>query len=269
MPVGTAINENELKQVRAKFDTLLEAMEPSLQDEDKSYLEKAYSLAVDAHNYQRRKSGEPYIFHPIEVARICFEEIGLGPTAIVCALLHDVVEDTPVTLEDIKEQFGPKVTVIVDGLTKLDGTYDIDVSDSPQAENFKKVLSTLIVDVRVVLIKMADRLHNLRTIDAQAKHKQLKIAAETEYIYTPLAHRLGLYNIKTEFQDICLRITDSVILTRQEISTLKSLSNHWTMNSSISECHSGFWAGVKRYLLYTIRSRRIRSRLRRSLIFLL
>ncbi|MBK7634418.1 MAG: bifunctional (p)ppGpp synthetase/guanosine-3',5'-bis(diphosphate) 3'-pyrophosphohydrolase [Saprospiraceae bacterium] len=216
MPVGTAINENELKQVRAKFDTLLEAMEPSLQDEDKSYLEKAYSLAVDAHNYQRRKSGEPYIFHPIEVARICFEEIGLGPTAIVCALLHDVVEDTPVTLEDIKEQFGPKVTVIVDGLTKLDGTYDIDVSDSPQAENFKKVLSTLIVDVRVVLIKMADRLHNLRTIDAQAKHKQLKIAAETEYIYTPLAHRLGLYNIKTEFQDICLRITDPQ--TYEEIS---------------------------------------------------
>jgi guanosine-3',5'-bis(diphosphate) 3'-pyrophosphohydrolase len=216
MPVGTAINENELKQVRAKFDTLLEVMEPSLQDGDKSYLEKAYNLAVDAHKYQRRKSGEPYIFHPIEVARICFEEIGLGPTAIVCALLHDVVEDTPVTLEDIKEQFGPKVTVIVDGLTKLDGTYDIDVSESPQAENFKKVLSTLIVDVRVVLIKMADRLHNLRTIDAQAKHKQLKIAAETEYIYTPLAHRLGLYNIKTEFQDICLRITDPQ--TYEEIS---------------------------------------------------
>ena len=208
MPVGTAINDSELKQVRAKFDALMDVMEPSLQDEDRSYLEKAYNLAVDAHKYQRRKSGEPYIFHPIEVARICFEEIGLGPTAIVCALLHDVVEDTPVTLEEIKEQFGPKVTIIVDGLTKLDGTYNLDNTESPQAENFKKVLSTLVVDVRVVLIKMADRLHNLRTIDAQAKHKQLKIAAETEYIYTPLAHRLGLYNIKTEFQDICLRITD-------------------------------------------------------------
>ena len=208
MPVGVAINENELKQVRAKFDALLEVMEPSLQDEDKSYLEKAYELSVDAHKYQWRKSGEPYILHPIEVSRICFEEIGLGPTAVICALLHDVVEDTPVTLSEIQQIFGPKVSVIVDGLTKLDGTYNIDNVESPQAENFKKVLSTLVVDVRVVLIKMADRLHNLRTISAQAKHKQLKIAAETEYIYTPLAHRLGLYNIKTEFQDICLKITD-------------------------------------------------------------
>ncbi len=208
MPVGVAINEEEIKQVRAKFDTLLQMMEHSLQDEDRSDLEKAFELAVDAHKFQRRKSGEPYIFHPIEVARICFEEIGLGPTAVICALLHDVVEDTPVTLADITKQFGPKVGIIVDGLTKLDGTYNLDNVESPQAENFKKVLSTLVVDVRVVLIKMADRLHNLRTINAQAKHKQLKIAAETEYIYTPLAHRLGLYNIKTEFQDICLKITD-------------------------------------------------------------
>lgn len=216
MPVGVAINEDELKQVRAKFDMLLKLMEQSLQDEDRILVEKAYDMAVDAHKYQRRKSGEPYIFHPIEVARICFEEIGLGPTAVVCALLHDVVEDTPVTLQEITETFGPKVSVIVDGLTKLDGTYNTDDVESPQAENFKKVLSTLVVDVRVVLIKMADRLHNLRTIDAQPKHKQLKIAAETEYIYTPLAHRLGLYNIKTEFQDICLKITDPEMY--QEIS---------------------------------------------------
>lgn len=208
MPVGVAINDEEIKQVRAKFDVLLQLMEHSLQHEDKADLEKAFELAVDAHKFQRRKSGEPYIFHPIEVARICFEEIGLGPTAVICALLHDVVEDTPVTLMDITKQFGPKVSVIVDGLTKLDGTYNLENVESPQAENFKKVLSTLVVDVRVVLIKMADRLHNLRTISAQAKHKQLKIAAETEYIYTPLAHRLGLYNIKTEFQDICLKITD-------------------------------------------------------------
>ena len=216
MPVGVAINEDELKQVRAKFDVLLKLMEQSLQDEDRILVEKAYDMAVDAHKYQRRKSGEPYIFHPIEVARICFEEIGLGPTAVVCALLHDVVEDTPVTLQEITETFGPKVSVIVDGLTKLDGTYNTDDVESPQAENFKKVLSTLVVDVRVVLIKMADRLHNLRTIDAQPKHKQLKIAAETEYIYTPLAHRLGLYNIKTEFHDICLKITDPEMY--QEIS---------------------------------------------------
>lgn len=216
MPVGVAINEDELKQVRGKFDALLKVMERSLQDEDRNLLEKAYELAVDAHKFQRRKSGEPYIFHPIEVARICFEEIGLGPTAVICALLHDVVEDTPVTLQEITGLFGTKVSIIVDGLTKLDGTYNTDDVESPQAENFKKVLSTLVVDVRVVLIKMADRLHNLRTIDAQPKHKQLKIAAETEYIYTPLAHRLGLYNIKTEFQDICLKITDPEMY--QEIS---------------------------------------------------
>jgi len=208
MPVGVAINQDELKAVRVKFDEILNLMENRLQNEDKADLEKAYELAVDAHKYQRRKSGEPYIFHPIEVARICFVEIGLGPTAVICALLHDVVEDTTVTLPEIQQMFGPKVAIIVDGLTKLDGTYNIDANDSPQAENFKKVLSTLVVDVRVVLIKMADRLHNLRTIDAQPKHKQLKIAAETDFIYTPLAHRLGLYNIKTEFQDICLKITE-------------------------------------------------------------
>lgn len=208
MPQGIAINADELVQVRKQFDTLLSKMSVSLQEEDKENLEKAYKLAVDAHKFQRRKSGEPYIHHPIEVARICFEEIGLGPTAVICAILHDVVEDTPVDLEEINKKFGPKVGLIVDGLTKLDGTYNLENPDNPQAENFKKVLSTLVTDVRVVLIKMADRLHNLRTISAQPRHKQLKIAAETEYIYTPLAHRLGLYNIKTEFQDLCLQITE-------------------------------------------------------------
>lgn len=223
MPVGVAINQDELKAVRAKFDEILNLMENRLQNEDKADLEKAFELAVDAHKYQRRKSGEPYIFHPIEVARICFVEIGLGPTAVICALLHDVVEDTSVTLPEIQEMFGPKVAIIVDGLTKLDGTYNIDATDSPQAENFKKVLSTLVVDVRVVLIKMADRLHNLRTIGAQPKHKQLKIAAETDFIYTPLAHRLGLYNIKTEFQDICLKITEPEVY--QELSNKLSESD--------------------------------------------
>ncbi|MCZ2101648.1 MAG: RelA/SpoT family protein [Chitinophagales bacterium] len=209
MPIGVSYSEEELVQVREKFDNLLKVMEFSTKPEDIIMLEKAYDLAVDAHKYQRRKSGEPYIFHPIEVARICFEEIGLGPTAVICALLHDVVEDTPITLDEIRGIFGEKVALIVDGLTKLDGSYNnMDEVESPQAENFKKVLSTLVVDVRVVLIKMADRLHNLRTIGAQARHKQLKIAAETEYIYAPLAHRLGLYNMKTELQDICLKISD-------------------------------------------------------------
>lgn len=208
MPTGLIINESELLAVRKAYDNLIVSMKDSLQSEDLIHLNKAFDLALDAHKYQRRKSGEPYIFHPIEVARICFEEIGLGPTAVICALLHDVVEDTDVSLNSIHEIFGPKVSRIVDGLTKLDGLYNV---ESPQAENFKKVLSTLIVDVRVVLIKMADRLHNLRTIDSMPHHKQLKIAAETNYIYSPLAHRLGLYKIKTEFHDICLKISEPEI----------------------------------------------------------
>lgn len=208
MPIGVSYTEQELVDIRKEYDHLLKVMKKSIKAGDREMLDKAYNLAVDAHKFQRRKSGEPYIFHPLEVARICFEEIGLGPTAVTCAILHDVVEDTPVTLEEIHEMFGDKISIIVDGLTKLDGTYNKTDVESPQAENFKKVLSTLVVDVRVALIKMADRLHNLRTINAQERHKQLKIAAETEYIYAPLAHRLGLYNIKTEFQDICLRIKD-------------------------------------------------------------
>ncbi|HRO08931.1 MAG TPA: RelA/SpoT family protein [Saprospiraceae bacterium] len=217
MPIGVSYTEEELQVVRKKFDELLILMEHSTNPEDVMMLEKAYEMAVDAHKYQRRKSGEPYILHPIEVARICFEEIGLGPTAVICALLHDVVEDTPITLDEIKDQFGEKIALIVDGLTKLDGSYNnMGEVESPQAENFKKVLSTLVVDVRVVLIKMADRLHNLRTIGAQARHKQLKIAAETEFIYAPLAHRLGLYNMKTELQDICLKISDPELF--EEIS---------------------------------------------------
>ncbi|MEM9819863.1 MAG: RelA/SpoT family protein [Bacteroidota bacterium] len=172
---------------------------------DRKNIRQAYELAVKAHSAQRRKSGEPYILHPIEVARICAQEIGLGPTAIVSALLHDVVEDTEVTLRDLKTKFGERITMIVDGLTKLDGLYNV---ASPQAENFKKVLKTLLVDVRVVLIKMADRLHNMRTLGSMPRHKQLKIAAETTYIYAPLAHRLGLYSFKTEFQDLCMKITD-------------------------------------------------------------
>lgn len=205
MPTGQVINEVELVEVRKAFDRLMSNMRPNLELKDEQDIESAYKLAVEAHKFQRRKTGEPYIFHPIEVARICFEEIGLGPTAVICALLHDVVEDTDVSLEEIQKMFGEKVTKIVDGLTKLDGSYN---TENLQAENFRKVISTLIVDVRVVLIKMADRLHNLRTIDGQPRHKQIKIAAETSYVYTPLAHRLGLYKIKTEFQDICLKISD-------------------------------------------------------------
>ena len=193
--------------IEQAYQNLLRKL-PKLDGADRDLLQRAYELGREAHSKQRRKSGEPYFTHPIEVARICAEEIGLGPTAIVCALLHDVVEDTPVTLADIDAQFGDRVAKIVDGLTKLDGSYHTHDVESPQAENFKKVISTLVEDVRVVLIKMADRLHNMRTLGAMPRHKQLKIAAETSYIYAPLAHRLGLYAIKTEFQDLCMRIIE-------------------------------------------------------------
>ncbi len=197
--------ENDLHLIQSAYRRLLKSFKAELEETDKINIRKAYELAVIAHRTQRRKGGEPYVLHPIEVARICLEEIGLGPTAVVSALLHDVVEDTEVTIEQINVEFGPKIGMIVGGLTKLDGLHNLEME---QAENFKRVLSTLISDVRVILIKMADRLHNLRTIGAMPKHKQLKIAAETEYIYAPLAHRLGLYNIRSEFQDICLMIQE-------------------------------------------------------------
>lgn len=191
--------------IQRAYKKLLRAIKSPLSKDDKQNIRKAYEMAVHAHSQQRRKSGEPYVLHPIAVATICAEEIGLGPTAIIAALLHDVVEDTDVTLLDIQRLFGERIAKIVDGLTKLDSAYNM---ESPQAENFKKVLSTLVEDVRVVLIKMADRLHNLRTIDSMPQHKQLKIAAETNYIYEPLAHRLGLYNFKTEFLDISMKIKE-------------------------------------------------------------
>ncbi len=197
--------EDERKLIQRAYRKLLRSIKTEIKPEDKRNLRAAYELAVQAHSKQRRKSGEPYILHPIEVGRICAEEIGLGPTSVVCALLHDVVEDTEFTLKDISNLFGDKVAMIVDGLTKLQDLYDV---RSPQAENFKKILTTLAKDVRVVLIKMADRLHNMRTLGAMPKHKQLKIASETIYIYAPLAHRLGLYNLKTEFQDLCMKITN-------------------------------------------------------------
>lgn len=199
------IQDEEKKLIQDAYRQLLRSIKSDMDEDDSKMIRKAYEMAVQAHAEQRRKSGEPYILHPIAVARICSEEIGLGPTAVACALLHDVVEDTDITLDEIEHEFGIRVRKIVDGLTKLDNAYN---SESPQAENFKKVLSTLVEDVRVVLIKMADRLHNMRTLGSMPRHKQLKIAAETSYMYAPLAHRLGLYNIKTEFQDLCMKIID-------------------------------------------------------------
>ncbi len=204
-PLVAELTPADTALIHSAYRRLLRTLDGKMEKEDHDQVRRAFELAAEAHSLQRRKSGEPYITHPIEVAIICIEEIGLGPTAAVCALLHDVVEDTEHTLEDIKAEFGEKVALIVDGLTKLDGTA---TSESPQAENFRKVISTLVIDVRVVLIKMADRMHNMRTLGSMPRHKQLKIAAETSYIYAPLAHRLGLYNIRSEFQDLCLKIME-------------------------------------------------------------
>ncbi len=171
--------------------------------EDELLIHKAFELANDAHRGMFRKSGELYIFHPVAVARIAAEEIGLGATSVVAALMHDVVEDTDLTLNDLEQLFGPKVAQIVDGLTKLDGV--LDQNESMQAENFRKLMMSMIEDVRVILIKFADRLHNMRTLDSMPEHKRYRIAAETLYIYAPIAHRLGLFQIKTELEDLSLK----------------------------------------------------------------
>ena len=202
----TRITEKEELDIEKAYHDMVTSIKANLDEVDKTNIRQAFVLAHDAHKKQRRKSGEPYIFHPIAVAKIVAVEVGLGATAIISALLHDVVEDTPIEQEEIETLFGQRIGLIVDGLTKLDGTYKF---EHQQAENFKKVLSTLVQDVRVVLIKMADRLHNMRTIGSMPKHKQIKIGAETAYIYAPLAHRLGLYEIKTEFQDLCMKILNT------------------------------------------------------------
>jgi len=219
------ITSKEKAGITKAFNKMVKSIKSNVDDVDLNTIKKAKELAYDAHIKQRRKSGEPYIIHPIAVAQICADEIGLGPTAIVSALLHDVVEDTEVTQDDINKEFGTRTGLIVDGLTKLDGTYK---SEHQQAENFKKVLATLVQDVRVVLIKMADRLHNMRTLGSMPKAKQLKIAAETSFIYAPLAHRLGLYKIKTEFQDRCMQI-----LNPEEYNNiLKDLADSETARAS-------------------------------------
>jgi len=199
--------EIEKKEILKRYRNLLRVWSTRKDIEDKRLVRKAFNLAVDAHKDMRRKSGEPYIYHPIEVARIVAGEIGLGTTSIVCALLHDVVEDTDYTLDDIRKMFGDKVARIIDGLTKIDEIFDQN-STSIQAENFKKMLLTLSDDVRVILIKLADRLHNMRTLDAMPHQKQLKIASETLYLFAPLAYRLGLYAIKSELEDLSLKYTE-------------------------------------------------------------
>src|SRR3569832_2117292 len=163
----------------------------------------AFEKSAEAHKTMRRISGEPYILHPLAVARICVEEIGLGVRSTICALMHDTVEDTDITLDDVQKEFGGEIAKIVDGLTKISNV--IDVNASQQAENFRKIILTLTDDPRVILIKLADRLHNMRTLDSMKHEKQLKVSSETVYVYAPLAHRMGLYNIKTEMEDLAMK----------------------------------------------------------------
>jgi GTP diphosphokinase / guanosine-3',5'-bis(diphosphate) 3'-diphosphatase len=203
IPKYNLTEDQEKKLILREYRALLRSLKPKLKTGDKELIRSAFEMAAEAHKTMRRKSGEPYILHPLAVARICSEEIGLGVRSTICALLHDTVEDTDVTLEDIEREFGGEIARIVDGLTKISNV--VDVNASRQAENFKKILLTLTDDPRVILIKLADRLHNMRTLDSMKREKQLKIASETVYIYAPLAHRMGLYTIKTELEDLAMK----------------------------------------------------------------
>ncbi len=231
--------EKERQEILKAYKGLLKACKKVRDKGDTKLIRKAFDIAVDAHKDMRRKSGEPYIYHPIAVARITAEEIGLGTTSIICALLHDTVEDTDITLDDVERWFGKKVRRIIDGLTKISGIFD--QTSSIQAENFRKMLLTLSDDVRVILIKLADRLHNMRTLDSMAKDKQLKIANETLFLYAPLAHRLGLYAVKSELEDLALKFTEPELYTEitEKLEKSKAVRNRFI---------SAFSAPIKRDL---------------------
>jgi len=216
--------ELEKRQIKNAYRALLRSAKKVTQKEELKKIRKAFEFSLEAHKNVRRKSGELYIFHPISVARIVSDEMGLGATAIVCALLHDTVEDTEITLNDIEREFGKTVRKVIDGLTKIDEFSEN--TSSIQAENFKKMLLTLSDDVRVILIKLADRLHNMRTLDFMAYDKQLKIASETLFLYAPLAHRLGLYLIKSELEDLSLKykepdIYNEILLKLQKTADVR------------------------------------------------
>ena len=203
IPKYNLTEEEEKKDILRNYRGLLRVLKPKIKPGDRELLRTAFEMAADAHKTMRRKSGEPYILHPLAVAKICVEEIGLGVRSTLCALLHDTVEDTDITLEDIQREFGVEVAKIVDGLTKISSV--MDTNSTQQAENFKKILLTLTDDPRVILIKLSDRLHNMRTLDSMKRENQLKISSETVYVYAPLAHRMGLYNIKTEMEDLAMK----------------------------------------------------------------
>ena len=219
--------DQERNEILNAYKGLLRASKEYRDREDTRIIRKAFDIAVEAHKDMRRKSGEPYIYHPIAVARICVEEMGLGTTAIVCALLHDTVEDTHITLNDIEEGFGQKARLIIDGLTKIPEVFDDNIS--LQAENFRKLILTISDDLRVTFIKMADRLHNMRTLESMRPDKRLKICSETEFLYAPLAHRLGFNAIKTEFEDIIFKYKEPTIYAQieQKLEKTKEVRNRF------------------------------------------
>ena len=198
-------DEEDVQRINTEYESLISNLIRCNKPGDHELIEKAFRLANEAHWNMRRKSGEPYVIHPICVAKIVNQEIGLGARSIATALLHDVVEDTEYTLNDVEREFGPKIASLIDGLTKISGTYNKETSTSMQAENFRKMLLTLSDDLRVILIKIADRLHNMRTLESMPEHKKMKVAGETIFLYAPLAHRLGLYAIKSELEDLSFK----------------------------------------------------------------
>src|SRR5665647_1516632 len=210
-------DDEDRDSIQAEYDTLINNLLRCNKPGDKEQIDKAFKIANEAHWNMRRKSGEPYILHPIAVAKIVNQEIGLGAKSITVALLHDVVEDTDYSLEDVKRDFGEKIASLIDGLTKISGTYDKENPSSLQAEKFRKMLLTLSDDLRVILIKIADRLHNMRTLDSMPEHKKMKVAGETIFLYAPLAHRLGLYAIKSELEDLSFKFRQPLIY--EEISS--------------------------------------------------
>ncbi|MBA2421956.1 MAG: bifunctional (p)ppGpp synthetase/guanosine-3',5'-bis(diphosphate) 3'-pyrophosphohydrolase [Chitinophagales bacterium] len=223
---GTSIKDHEKKGILQQYRRLFHALKPQLQKGDRKMIRLAFEIAYDAHKDIRRKSGEPYILHPLAVAQIVASEIGLGAVGVMCALLHDTVEDTEVTLEDIEREFGKAVAEIIDGLTKISVIFD--VHGFIQAENIRKIMLTLSKDVRVILIKLADRLHNMRTMDSMPRAKQIKIASETIYLYVPLAHRLGLFELKSELEDLSMKYSEPKIYKQiaDKIIESKKERNH-------------------------------------------
>ena len=210
-------DEEDIKLIQAEYDSLVNNLLRCNKPDDRELIDKAFKIANEAHWNMRRKSGEPYVIHPIQVAKIVNQEIGLGAKSIATALLHDVVEDTDYSLENVNKDFGPKIASLIDGLTKISDAYSKGTSSSMQAENFRRMLLTISDDLRVILIKIADRLHNMRTLDSMPENKKMKVAGETIFLYAPLANRIGLYAIKSELEDLSFKYRQPVIY--EEISS--------------------------------------------------